>query len=90
MLESAQPAHEQPSWGSSSSETLETNRVDEQQHIEREKSHKSQEIDPDVEIVDWDGPNDPENPYVLPYDCNATRTDRTTKASTGQYGKNGS
>jgi hypothetical protein len=64
MLESAQAAHDQPSWGGSSSETLEANRVDEQQHIAREKSHTSQNIDPDVVIVDWDGPNDPENPYV--------------------------
>lgn len=65
MLQSAQPTQDQPSWGHSSSDTLEANRVDEQQHIAREKSHASQEIDPDVEIVDWDSPNDPENPYVL-------------------------
>ena len=64
MLESVQAAHDQPSWNGSSSETLEANRVDEQQRIEREKSHTSQNIDPDVVIVDWNGPNDPENPYV--------------------------
>ena len=64
MLESAQPAQDQPSWGGSSSETLEANRLDEQQRIAREKSHNDQNIDPDVEIVDWDGPDDPENPYV--------------------------
>ncbi|KAK6003170.1 hypothetical protein QM012_001015 [Aureobasidium pullulans] len=66
MLESVQPTQDQPSWGGSSSDTLEANRVDEQQHIAREKSHTSREIDPDVEIVDWDGPNDPENPFNWP------------------------
>jgi hypothetical protein len=64
MLDSAQPARDQPLWGESSSETLEANRADEQHRIEREKSHTNQEIDPDVIIVDWEGPNDPENPYV--------------------------
>jgi hypothetical protein len=64
MLESAQSARDQPSWGDSSSETLEATRVDEQHRIAREKSHPTQEIDSDVVIVDWDGPNDPENPYV--------------------------
>ncbi|KAG9879041.1 MFS general substrate transporter, partial [Aureobasidium melanogenum] len=66
MLPSAQPTQDPPSWGRNSSDTLEADRVDEQQHIAREKSHASQEIDPDVEIVDWDGPNDPENPFNWP------------------------
>jgi hypothetical protein len=64
MLESTQSARDQPLWGDSSSETLEATRVDEQHRIAREKSHSNQEIDPDVVIVDWDGPDDLENPYV--------------------------
>jgi hypothetical protein len=64
MLDSAQPVHDQSSCGDSSSETLEATRVDEQHRIAREKSHTNQDIDPDVVIVDWNGPNDPENPWV--------------------------
>lgn len=63
MLETAKPAEALTPSGHSSADSLEANRVDEQQHIAREKS-RGKEIDPSVEIVDWDGPNDPENPCV--------------------------
>jgi hypothetical protein len=88
-LESAQPARDQPPWGDSSSETLEATRVDEQHRIAREKSHPDQEIDPDVIIVDWDGPNDPENPYVYMPTSHRTCLTRLCQDSTGQYGRNG-
>lgn len=89
MLESVQAAHDQPSWNGSSSETLEANRVDEQQRIEREKSHTSQNIDPDVVIVDWDGPNDPENPYVGVSSRTKLKLMELCKGSTGQSERNG-
>ena len=44
------------------STTPNTSRVEEEHRIERETKLCPQDIDPDIIIVDWDGPNDPENP----------------------------
>jgi len=40
------------------------NRIDEVHAVS--KDHSPLSIDPDVQIVDWDGPDDPENPFNWP------------------------
>lgn len=55
-----------PSVGTRSSETLNNTRAEEQHKINQKEKPLDLRLDPDVEIVDWDGPNDPENPFNWP------------------------
>ena len=45
-------------------EDVEMHREDEP--IRREKSRRSDDIPDDVQLVEWDGPNDPDNPFNWP------------------------
>lgn len=60
----AQDAEAQvPSVGSTSSDTLVIDRAEEAHRTQQAKASLDLRLDPEVEIVDWDGPNDPENPF---------------------------
>lgn len=50
-------AHTPPYYGSDSSDTLNDTDINRRTHAQ------PMDLDPEIEIVDWDGPNDPENPF---------------------------
>lgn len=53
-------------WGSDSSDTLHTNDNRLNEVLSTGHMQSSLGIDPDVHIVDWDGPDDPGNPFNWP------------------------
>ena len=49
-----------------SSATLTTTRAGEEHTLKEKNFNLDRHLDPDVNIVDWDGPDDPENPFNWP------------------------